>query len=726
MSAAAPSASGAVPAHLAPLNPAQRAAATAPAPVLVLAGAGSGKTETLTRRVADLVLRGEDPARLLCITFTTKAAGEMRTRLARLLGPERTPRWVGTFHAVMARLLVEDGAAVPGLPRGFAILGARDARAALMAVAGVRDAKEGALLAEAVSLLKNGLVDEPRRLPRSAALARFDADVLARAAAALPGYRAALLARPALDLDDLLAVPVAAMRADPALAARWSGRWAEVLVDEYQDTNHAQHALLRLLAGSAGRVFKVGDDLQAIYGWRGADVSHIRRFGKDHPGAPPPLKLEVNYRSTPLILRAANAVAAQDPAALPKALRPADAKAAPGAPIGIREAPTPEAEGAGAAAWAAALRRRLPDLPWRECAVLVRAGFVADPILAALRAAGIPAVLATDREQDAPKEVLAAIAWLRLAMSRRASGGPPARAAKPSGGKPLNAQPGAAGREGGWDAAADDAFRRACAFPARGIGAPLFNRLRDHAAAGGLALAAAVPSLPATPAERQSLEAVLGVASEIRAGVDSRGLPPADALRLAAEASETAEALRHAVPAVRQAWDATLAAADGAGSVGAYCDAAALGAGAGEDGADAVQVLTLHRAKGLEFDHVLLAGLEEGVWPNWQAEQHGASDEERRLFYVGVTRARHSLRLSWVRNRREWAGKPSRFLSDIPRALIEGGAPDAAAGRPGRGASGPGHAGHGAAEPAARPAPKVSQAETDRLVAEYKSRRASR
>ena len=676
----------AVPPHLATLNPAQRAAATAPAPVLVLAGAGSGKTETLTRRVADLVLSGEDPGRLLCITFTTKAAAEMRGRLHRLLGPERTPRWVGTFHAVMARLLVEDGAAVPGLPRGFAILGGRDARTLLMQVAGVKDAKEGALLQEAVSLLKNGLADSPRRLPRSSASARFDADVLARAAAALPGYRAALLARPALDLDDLLAVPVAAMRADQALAERWSRRWAEVLVDEYQDTNHAQHALLRLLAGAPGRVFAVGDDLQAIYGWRGADVSHIRRFGKDHPAAPPPLKLETNYRSTSTILAVANAVAAQDPAALPKALRPANPEGAPGALISIREAPTPEAEGQAAAAWVQGLRRRQPDLPWRECAVLVRAGFVAEPILAALRAAGVPALLATDREPDAPREVLAAIAWLRLAMSR-------------------------GGRQGTWTwhPAADDAFRRACVFPARGIGGALFGRLREHAAAHGLALGAAVPFLPATPAERQALEAVLGVAAEIRAAVDGRRLGPADALRLAAEASETAEWL--AAPALHRPWNAALAAAERAGDVGAYCDAAALGnAASGEDGAEAVQVLTLHRAKGLEFDHVLLAGLEEGVWPNWQAEQHGALDEERRLFYVGLTRARHSLRLSWVRHRREWAGKPSRFLSAIPQALIEGAEP----GLPrGAGAS-------------CTPTPRPTQAETDRLVAEYKTRKAAR
>ena len=536
-----------VPAHLLPLNPAQRAAATAAAPVLVLAGAGSGKTETLTRRVAHLVLSGADPGRLLCITFTAKAAAEMRGRLHRLLGAERTPRWVGTFHAVMARLLVEDGAAVAaskvaGVPRGFAILGGRDARALLMQAAGVRDAKEGAVLQEAVSLLKNGLAGDARGLPRSSAQARFDRDVLARAAAALPGYRAALLGRPALDLDDLLAVPVAAMRADPALAARWAGRWDEVLVDEYQDTNHAQHALLRLLGGAAGRIFAVGDDLQAIYGWRGADVSHIRRFQRDHPGAPPPLKLEVNYRSTATILAAANAVARQDPAALPKVLLPADPKGAPGAHISIREAPTPEAEGQGATAWVQALRRRQPDLPWRECAVLVRAGFVAEPVLAALRAAGVPAVLGTDREPDAPKEVLAAIAWLRLAMSRQSGHG-----------------------GAGWHPAADDAFRRACAFPARGIGGALFGRLREHAAGQGVALAAAVATLPAAAAERRSLEAVLGVAAEIRAGVEARRLGPADALRLAAEASEAAEWL--SAPALHRPWTAALAAAERIGDV---------------------------------------------------------------------------------------------------------------------------------------------------------------
>ncbi|WP_043838325.1 ATP-dependent helicase [Muricoccus aerilatus] len=636
-----------MPPHLERLNPAQRAAATTPAPLLVLAGAGSGKTETLIRRVADLILRGEAPERLLCITFTAKAAGEMRDRLTALLGPARTPRWVGTFHAVMARLMIEDAASIPDLPRGFAILGQRDARALLAQAAGNADNKEAGLLAEAVSLLKNGLVSEPRRLPRSSALARFEPEVLARAAAVLPAYRAALEARQALDFDDLIALPVAAMRADPELAQRWSARWAEILVDEYQDTNHAQHALVRLLAGKGGRVFAVGDDLQAIYGWRGADVSHIRRFGKDYPAAPPPVKLETNYRSTATILRAANAVAAQDPEALPKSLRPAEPKAPPGQSVTVREAATPEDEGREVVTWLRALKGRQPEPSWRECAVLVRAGFVADPILAALRQASIPVRLVTEREPEAPREVLGAIAWLRLALSRSATG---------------------SRRAEEWATGADDAFRRACAYPPRGIGAVLFGRLREHAAERSLALAGAVPSLPASSDEWRGLEAVLGIAREIADGVARRALGPADALRLAAEASEIAERLEGGGKR-GAAWGKALQAAEKAGSVMAFCEAAALtDAVDGSEEADAVPVMTLHQAKGLEFDHVLLAGLEEGVWPHWAAEGNGALAEERRLFYVGLTRARHSLQLTWVRHRREWEGKPSRFLGELPKS----------------------------------------------------------
>ncbi|MGI4746423.1 MAG: ATP-dependent helicase [Janthinobacterium lividum] len=680
--------------HLASLNDDQRRAATAPAPQLLLAGAGTGKTETLARRAADLILNGEQPDRLLCITFTAKAAGEMRLRLLRLLGPEQTPRWVGTFHAVMARLLVEDGAGLPGLARGFSILAQTDARSLLMQVAGVTDIKDGSQLQEAVSLLRNALVVEGGRRPRSAALQGCDPEILDRAAVVLPAYRAALAERDALDFDDLIVLPVLAMQADPLLGARWSARWSEILVDEYQDTNLAQHALVRLLAGDRRRVFAVGDDLQAIYGWRGADVAHIRNFARDYRMPGDPLRLEINYRSTPTILRAANAVGANDREAMRKTLRPADPARPAGAPIVIREVTTAEQEGRGALGWVQALRKAQPDLAWRDCAILVRAGFVAEPILKALQDAHIPVRLVSERQPDAPKEVLAVIAWLRLAMSRTE---------------------GEAGTHETWQAVADDAFRRCCAFPARGIGGSLFRRLRDHATDRGMALAASVDSVEADDAERDRLLAVLAIARRIGDGIGQNRLGAAASLRLAADDSGIQDRLQGDVPdRLIKAWAACLQAAGTAGSVRTYCDSASLDDVPGETGVpDAVQVMTLHRAKGLEFDHVLLAGLEEGVWPNWQAEKRDAMPEERRLFYVGITRARHSLRLSWVRQRRSWDAKPSRFLDEIPRSLVEGAAPAMAASRRADDIA-----------PARAVAPPT-QAETDRLVEAFMARRAA-
>jgi superfamily I DNA/RNA helicase len=688
--------------HLDGLNPEQREAATVDAPCLVLAGAGSGKTETLARRVVDLVVRrGLDPGRLLCITFTNKAAGEMRARLALHLAEAQLPRWVGTFHAVMARLLIEDGAGVPGLPRGFAILDPAKARHTLAAAAGLEDAREVAELHEALSLLRNHLIESPRKVPVTPAFARFSPEVLARAAAALPGYRAALVRREALDMDDLITLPVAAMRADRALAARWSGRFDEILIDEYQDTNTAQHALVRLLAGDGRRVFAVGDDAQSIYGWRGAEVRHIRRFRQDYP-SPDPVKLETNYRSTPTILAAANQVIARDRDTLPKALRPARPEADAGAPITIREAPTPEDEGAAVVAWVTGLRRREPDTAWRDFAVLVRAGFVAAPILAALRRAGVPAQQMADREPETPREVLATIAWLRLAGSRAVD--PRSRAET-------------------WDPAADDAFRRACAFPPRGIGGTAFGKLRALAAESGLALAAVVDGPASGSGAPQGLQAVTASARRISQTILDRRLGPADALRLAAAEAGLAERLAGAGASLAAAWQAALTAAARTGSVAAFCEQAALGAAAAEAGQatvpDAVQVMTLHRAKGLEFAHVFLAGCEEGVFPSRRAEEDGSLPEERRLFYVGLTRARRTLRLSWVRQRREWPSRPSRFLADIPSQLAEGSGRSS----PSRSTS-PHSSGR---SPDSRPArthlPPPSKEEADRLVREFLARK---
>lgn len=674
--------------HLEGLNPAQRAAAVAPAPQLVLAGAGSGKTETLARRAIDLILtREERPERLLCITFTNRAAAEMRARMAAKLGG-RAPHWVGTFHACMARLLTEEAGTVAEAPRGFAILDPMRARTLVGSLSGVRDAKELAQLQEAVSLLRNHGLAPGRRPPRSPAFARFEGEVLTQAVALLPHYIAALRAERALDFDDLLVVPAEAMERDAALAARWSARWSEILVDEYQDTNAAQHRLLRLLAASHGRVFAVGDDCQSIYGWRGAEIGHIRRFRDDFPQAPMAIKLETNYRSTRTILAAANAVAAQDPEALRKVLHSAAPLGTAGAAIALRGVETAEDEGRAVVTWVRSLRKQAPELRLRGCAVLLRAGFVAEPILEALRAAELPAQMVSDREVELPRAVLAAIAWLRLALSHEQHDG----------------------REY-WDASADDAFRRACVLPRRAVTGQGFAALRAHATERDLAFAEAVATAPLPEPERRAFAGVLEAARTIAGRIATRRARPAEALRIAAQESGLEEALGEA-PAVRRAWSALLGRADRLGSVADFAEAAALGAlDAEADGPDCIQVMTLHRAKGLEFDHVFMAGLEEGVFPSRRAESEGSLPEERRLFYVGLTRARFTLHLSFVERRRQWRSKPSRFIAEIPRNLLSGALPEASPRKAAR-------------KPAVR-VPKStlpSEAETARMVAAFKAR----
>jgi superfamily I DNA/RNA helicase len=683
--------------HLDGLNEQQAAAAVAPAPQLVLAGAGSGKTETLARRAIDLILRqNERPDRLLCITFTNRAAAEMRARMAAKLGP-RAPLWVGTFHACMARLLTEDADAVPDLPRGFAILDAQRSRAVLGQVAALRDPKLLLPLHEAMSLLRNYGLENGRKPPRIPAFSRFEPAVLSRALALHPAYAMELRRLRALDFDDLLILPARAMAADAALAARWSGRWSEVLVDEYQDTNAAQHRLLRLLASSHGRVFAVGDDSQSIYGWRGAEVAHIRRFGQDFPAAAAPIKLETNYRSTRTILAAANAIAGRDPEAVRKTLRPAGSVATAGAAIMVRGCQTAEDEGRAVVGWVQALRARQPDMPLRACAVLVRAGFVAEPILEALREAGLAVQLVSEREAEPPREVLGVIAWLRLALSRHPVG---------RGGEQ-------------WDPAADDAFRRTCAIARGAISGQAFARLRQHAGEVGEALAASVQTAPLDAAEKRAFAGVLETARRIAARIGTRGTKPSEALRAAAAESGLADALAEAA-ATRRAWATLLSRADRAGTVGEFAEAAALGALDVEpEGPDSVQLMTLHRAKGLEFDHVFMAGLEEGVFPSRRAEAEGSLPEERRLFYVGLTRARHTLRLSWVRRRRQWPSEASRFVTEIPAHLMEGSVPrqpEPAAGKAPRSA------------PKARRAPKAAvkpptAEEAARLVAAFQARR---
>lgn len=629
--------------YLVGLNDAQRAAVEQQAPCLVIAGAGSGKTSTLTARVMRLLSRDLLPHdRLLCITFTNRAAAEMRKRIAARIGANHAPSWVGTFHAIAARLLREDGRSVPGLPPGFTILDQRQAQAAMGLALGSEDRKEIEEVHAAVSLLKNCLVLDRASLGRhevmrTPAFRRFDWEVLHRAMAVMPRYQDELKRRQALDFDDLLVFPVTAMRANPSLASRWAARFDEILIDEYQDTNHAQHAIVQLLSSKHGRVFAVGDDAQAIYGFRGAEVAHIRRFVQDYRSAKL-IRLEQNYRSTGAILAAANAAISRDRDTIPKRLW---TEQGAGPRPTVRSAPTAEDEGQLIATSMQSLRAgRDGDAPWHEFAVLVRAAFVMKPIVEALRRVGIPVRRVTDRVPEVAIEVQAAIAWLRLAASRRIEGG----------------------RER-WDPGADDAFRRACVLPRRGISGSQFGRLRDAASEKGLAFADAVRAADLSPEDRNAFEPILEIARRIGGGLP--GLAADEALRLAARESGVVALISAAGLRAKEDFEATCSAAIQAGSLAGFVDVAAIDlAEEITTTADGVQVMTLHAAKGLEFDHVFLAGLEDGLFPSRKAEDQGALPEERRLFYVGLTRARRTLHLTWAQSR-QYPSRASRFLSEI-------------------------------------------------------------
>ena len=335
---------------------------------------------------------------------------------------------------------------------------------------------------------------------------------------------------------------------------------------------------------------------------------------------------------------AANAAISRDKDTIPKRLW---TEQEAGQKPTVRSATTAEDEGRMIAATIGSLRaKRAGNAPWSEFAVLVRAAFVMMPIVEALRNAGIPVRRISDRAPEVATEVQAVIAWLRLAASRSNRGG----------------------RER-WDPGADDAFRRACVLPRRGISGSQFGRLRDAASEKGLAFADAVRAEDISKKDRSVFEPILEIARRIGSALP--GLAADDALRLAAKESGMAALISAAGRRAKEDFQATCTAAIQAGSLAGFVDVAAIDlADEITTVADGVQIMTLHAAKGLEFDHVFLAGLEDGVFPSRKAEDQGALPEERRLFYVGLTRARRTLHLSWAQSRK-FPSRASRFLSEI-------------------------------------------------------------
>jgi len=638
---------------LSTLNPPQReAVTTTEGPLLVLAGAGSGKTRVIAHRVAYLLYQGVDPEAILAVTFTNKAAGEMRERVAALAGPAGVDVFVSTFHSFGLWLLKQEHAAA-GLPRRFAICDSSDQLALVkrcMREVSIDDRKFDAHRVLAlVSRAKNA---GKARIAVKGAGQGDDYDLVA--SEVFPRYEKALRAMRAVDFDDLIARPVALLAQDQALRAKYQARFHHLLVDEYQDTNLAQLELIVLLAGDRRNVCAVGDDDQAIYGWRGAEVKNILRFERHFPGARE-VRLEQNYRSTGNILACANAVIARNAHRKAKTLFTA---AGPGEPVRVVALPGEEDEARFVAEEIA--RQRGEGRSWSHFAVLFRLNALSRPFEEAFREGSMPHVVHGGPAFFDRSEVRDLLAYLKLCI------------------QPED----------------DVSLSRIVNVPARGIGDTSLERVQDWAVQQKLPLlealrrAAEVPELPRGAAEK--IAAFVALIEKYQARFRDRASNPAEAARaLVAEVDlytharagvQSLEAGARKVDAI----DGLLRSLEGyvqrnaRPSIATWLQRLALDSRAEEDPAQdgGIALMTLHAAKGLEFPVVFLVGVEEDYLPcaGIQGEARDL-DEERRLAYVGITRARERLYLTRVAARTK-RGKalprtPSRFLDDLPPGAHE-------------------------------------------------------
>ncbi|HET8701681.1 MAG TPA: DNA helicase II [Nitrococcus sp.] len=634
------------------LNAAQREAVTLPCgQTLILAGAGSGKTRVLTHRAAWLLqMEGASGYSILAVTFTNKAAAEMRARIAELVGIAAGGMWIGTFHGLAHRLLRLHWREA-GLPQHFQILDAEDQRRLVRRT------------------LHNLEIDESRWPPRQIQgfiNARKDAgqrpqDLEPRDAYSeqmrrlYQAYEEACRTGGLVDFAELLLRSYELLRTQPALLEHYRRRFRHILVDEFQDTNRIQYQWLRLLMDAESDVFIVGDDDQSIYSWRGAQVENMQRLRRDEPRTRV-LRLEQNYRSTRTILDAANALIACNSSRLGKRLW---TDGAIGEPIALYAAFSEQDE-------ARFVAERIRDLiesggyARGDCAILYRSNAQSRAFEETLLGRGIPYRVYGGLRFFERAEIKDALAYLRLLVNRD-----------------------------------DDAsFERVINTPTRGIGGKTLEAFRDHARqhqmslwqaacdllrTGGLAGRAA----RATQAFIDLLErlreqiAEQALAARIETVLAHCGLREHYAKDRSERGLDRLENLDELITAA-QTFEQTHESADDMDALTEFLAHAALEAGEAQAGEweDGVQLMTLHSAKGLEFPVVFLVGLEEGLFPHRMAlDEPGRLEEERRLCYVGITRARERLFLTFAERRRlhglDQYGMPSRFLQELPPELLQ-------------------------------------------------------
>ena len=642
------------------LNDAQREAVTGEqVPMLVLAGAGSGKTRVLTHRIAWLItVEGVSPHGVLAVTFTNKAAREMRNRIDGLLGMPAAASWVGTFHGLAHRLLRIHWQEA-GLPQSFQILDSDDQYRLIRRILRSMELDESRWAPREIQWFINGQKDEGLRPQHIDTANDPNRQQMVRVYEA---YQEACDRAGVVDFAELLLRAHELWLNNESLLAHYRNRFRHLLVDEFQDTNRIQYAWLRLLAGDTGVAFVVGDDDQSIYRWRGARIEHIHRFEKDFPHSKV-IRLEQNYRSTGTILSAANALIANNQSRMGKNLW---TEGSDGEPIRVYAAFNERDE---ADFVVGRIRQWVTQGNNRsEAAVLYRSNAQSRVLEEAFFNAQIPYRVYGGLRFFERQEIKDALAYLRL-MENRAD---------------------------------DPSFERIVNTPTRGIGARSIDIVRSYARANACSMwraAGACINDGLNPRAARSMHAFLNLIETLAA--DARPLALQEQVDLAIQSSgliahyrkekgERGEArIENLEELVSAARGFEPDEEDGMTPLAAFLSHAALEAGEGQADAweDCVQLMTLHSAKGLEFPLVFICGMEDGLFPHQRSiADPGGLEEERRLCYVGATRAMSELYFTYAEQRRlhgmDNFGTPSRFLNEIPATLIEEVRPQVRVSRP--------------------------------------------
>ena len=634
------------PAYFQGLNEQQRAAVEAvDGPVLVLAGAGTGKTRVLTTRLAHiLATRRAWPGQILAVTFTNKAAREMKERIGALIGGVvEGMQWLGTFHSIGAKMLRRH-AELAGLKSNFTILDIDDQLRLMKQLIEAENIDEKRWPARTLAAMIDGWKNRGLR-PDEVSDGEAQGYAFGKGKSLYRQYQERLKALNAADFGDLLLETLHILRTHPDILADYRDRFRYMLVDEYQDTNVVQYLWLKLLASSSGNVCVVGDDDQSIYGWRGAEVENILRFERDFPGAKV-VRLERNYRSTPVILGAASGLIAANKGRLGKTLWTEGDEGEKIRVAGVWDA---EEEARNVAADAEDLHRQ--GHAYHQMAILVRASFQMREFEDRFISLGLPYRVIGGPRFYERAEVRDAMAYLRLIAQ-------------------------------GDD---DLAFERIVNKPKRGIGDASVATLHAFARARHLPLLAAAREVAETdelpPKARKALAELAG--NFARWSETARVLPHTELAEMVLEESGYTDMLKAdksaEAPGRLDNLKEFVRSMEGFESLAGFLEHVSLVMEIAQDeSGDRINLMTLHAAKGLEFDTVFLPGWEEGLFPSQRTmDENGLAglEEERRLAYVGLTRARKRIRASFAANRRvhgSWqSALPSRFLKEIPEAHID-------------------------------------------------------